>query len=329
MWGVEQTRILRQRKRNRAMISATAERSTRTSAWRRRLVRAGVVGYLAAIMGVPLALAAWPFFVATTLAAQLVAIALAPRIYVFIYVIVAGALARVTRRAIISGKYPRDLGHEVYGPRRLYGLCWTAIYYCPPIYHAVLSVPLLKHIVLRLFGYRGSLDVTLYPDTWIRDLPLLDISEGVYPSNKATIGTNMCLTDGSIIVASIAIGRQSMVGHLVMLAPGVVLGERVEVGVGTAVGLKVRIGDGTSIGPCCVIHHGARIGQRCQVGSASHVGTKAIISDGITIPFGAVVPPRASIRTQEQANALRETAQSAGSLLDSDVANRIGARSDG
>ena len=32
--------------------------------------------------------------------------------------------------------------------------------------------------VFRIFGYRGSMDFTIYPDTWIRDLPLLDFGEG-------------------------------------------------------------------------------------------------------------------------------------------------------
>lgn len=87
----------------------------------------------------------------------------------------------------------RALSCQQYVDRRLYGLCWSCLYYFTPIYYLVLSIPILKHIVFRAFGYKGSLNITLYADTWIRDLPLLEIGKGVYIANKATIGTNMPL----------------------------------------------------------------------------------------------------------------------------------------
>jgi hypothetical protein len=69
----------------------------------------------------------------------------------------------------------------------MYGLCWTSLYYCKPVYHFCLCVPWLKALVFRLFGYRGDLNFTVYPDTWIRDLPLLDFGKGAYISNRATL----------------------------------------------------------------------------------------------------------------------------------------------
>jgi hypothetical protein len=48
----------------------------------------------------------------------------------------------------------------------------------------------------RLFGYRGSMKFTVYPDTWIRDLPLLMFGEGAYVSNRATLRTNIVLSNG-------------------------------------------------------------------------------------------------------------------------------------
>jgi bifunctional N-acetylglucosamine-1-phosphate-uridyltransferase/glucosamine-1-phosphate-acetyltransferase GlmU-like protein len=239
----------------------------------------------------------------------------APTLFLLCYIATAGLLARLTVSAIVPGKFKRDLGDPVYGRRRLYGLCWTAVYYFAPLYNAILAVPILKWFTLRLFGYRGALDVTLYPDTWIRDLPLLDICKGAYLSNKATIGTNMCLFDGNILVGRVRIGRRSMVGHLTMLAPGVVLGNDVEVGVGAAIGMDTRVGDRSLIGPCSVIHHRVTIGARCHIGCASHIGAKSVIHDGIAIPFGTVLPPRTVIRSSDDLGQYRRPAALIPSLI--------------
>lgn len=264
--------------------------------WRAALVKTAVPVYLALITGLPLVLAGLPVLMVSGMPGKAACLLIAPISFVVSYATIAGVLSRLTRYALIAGKFPRDLGHPVYGPRRLHALCWTSVYYCTPVYHAVLAIPALKRLTFRLFGYRGSLDVTLYPDTWIRDLPVLEIGKGVYLSNRCTIGTNMCLTSGDVIVAPVRIGDSAMVGHLTMLAPGVELGEGVEVGVGVGVGLRVTVGAKSRIGPCSVIHHGAKIGSRCDIGSSSHIGTKAVIGDGVTIPHGFLVPARAVIR---------------------------------
>jgi acetyltransferase-like isoleucine patch superfamily enzyme len=268
------------------------------------LVRAAVPVYLAVIAGVPAVASVFPVLLADARTSRIIAIFLAPGTFVVAYALTAALLSRVTRRALVPGRFPRSLAHPVYGPRRLHALCWTAVYYCPPVYHAILAVPLLKRVIFRLFGYRGSLDITLYPDTWLRDLPILEISAGAYLSNRATIGTNMCLTSGDVLVAPVRIGERAMVGHLAMLAPGVVLGERVEIGVGAGVGLNVVIGARARVGPCVVVHHGVTIGRRCDIGAASYIGLKTVIGDGLTIPPGTVVPARSLLRTQEDVAAI-------------------------
>jgi acetyltransferase-like isoleucine patch superfamily enzyme len=213
-------------------------------------------------------------------------------------------LSRLTLRAIVTGKFPRDLGHDVYGPRRLYSLCWTAIYYCAPVYHAVLAVPALKRATLRLFGYRGSLDFQTYPDTWLRDLPLLTIGKGAYLSNKATISPNMCLRNGKIVILPVSIGAGTMIGHLTMIAPGVQIGRDSEVGVGVAVGLSARIGSRTLIDHVVTVDHSACIGDDCVIGTRSYIGRKAVVNDGLRLPPASVVPARAILVTQADVDAL-------------------------
>jgi len=280
------------------------QRRRRVRRIRGSIVRCLVPVYLTTIVGVPLAFAAVPVLLAPTNRWRLAALFISAPIFCATYAINAGLLSGLTLRAVVAGRFPRDLDHEIYGPRRLYALCWTAIYYCAPVYHAVLALPWLKRLTFRLFGYSGSLDFQTYPDTWLRDLPLLSIGKGAYLSNKATISPNMCLRNGKIIVMPIAIGDGTLIGHMTMIAPGVTIGRDSEVGVGVAIGIRVRIGSSTLVDHVSTIDHDATIGDRCTIGIRAHVGRKAVVMDGIKIPPAAVVPARCVVASQAEADAL-------------------------
>lgn len=266
-------------------------------------VQALVPVYLVLITGVPLAAAGAVVLAPSPVAWRAAAMIVAPALCLLGYVLIAGLLARVTRSAIVPGRFPRALGHAVYGRRRLYALCWTAICYCGPLYHAVLAIPLLKRVVFRLFGYRGSLDFQTYPDTWIRDLPLLTIGKGAYLSNKATISPNMCLKNGKIIVLPVSIGAGTMIGHLTMIAPGADIGPDSEIGVGAAIGVNVCVGAHSLVGPETVLDHDSVIGERCVIGTRAYVGRKTVIRDGLRVPPGAVIPGNLVLSTQSEVEA--------------------------
>jgi len=187
-------------------------------------------------------------------------------------------------------------------------LCWTALYYCGPLYHAVLAIPLAKRVVFRLFGYRGSLDFQTYPDTWIRDLPLLSIGKGAYLSNKATISPNMCLKNGKIIVLPVSIGARTMIGHLTMIAPGADIGPDSEVGVGAAIGVNVCVGAHSLVAPGVYLDHDSVIGERCVIGTRAYIGRKTVIRGGLRVPPGAVIPGNLVLSTQNEVDAAIEDA---------------------
>jgi carbonic anhydrase/acetyltransferase-like protein (isoleucine patch superfamily) len=267
------------------------------------LIQALVPVYLGLMTGVPLATACALVCAVSPIAWRAAALILAPAICLVAYVVIAGLLARLTRSAIVPGRFTRALGHEVYGPRRLYALCWTAVYYCGPLYHAVLAIPALKRLVFRLFGYRGSLDFQAYPDTWLRDLPLLSIGKGAYLSNKATISPNMCLKNGKIIVLPVTIGAGTMIGHLTMIAPGADIGADSEVGVGAAIGVNVCVGAHSLVGPEVVLDHDSVIGERCIIGTRAYIGRRTVIRDGLRVPPGAVIPESLVLSTQNDVDA--------------------------
>lgn len=271
---------------------------------RRRTIQILLPLYIALIGGLSVGAAATPVLLAHTLYARLLGAIAAPVIFVLVYVFSAGGLARLTIGSIAAGRFPRDLAHPVYGPRRLYAICWTAIYYCSPVYHAVLAVPALKHLIFRLFGYRGITAFTTYPDTWLRDLPLLDIGEGAYLSNRATISPNMCLLNGKILIAPITVGAGAMVGHGTLVAPGVTIGKQAEIGVAGAIGIGVRIGDRVRVGHAVQFDHGAVIGSGCDIGSRAYIGRNTVIRDGLFVPAGAVIPARLELHTQAEVAAV-------------------------
>jgi len=220
------------------------------------------------------------------------AVLVVPVLWSLGFVVVAGVLSLPHQSSVVRGKVRKDVNDSRYFHRRLYGLCWTAVYYNKPVYYLCLSIPVFKTIMFQLFGYRGSMDFTVYPDTWIRDLPLLHFEDGVYVSNRATLGTNIVLSNGYLLVDEITLGKNALIGHLAMLAPGVTVGDNAEVAVGVAVGIKSQLGARSFVAPCAAIEHGVRIGVDAEIGPNSYVGTRTVVADGVKLPGGSIVAPR-------------------------------------
>ena len=260
-----------------------------------------ILPFFALIMvSVPITIAVAPAILLHGTPWEWVAIPMAPLLFFFAYILTAGTLSRSGVKAIVKGKFPRDLKHPVYGPRRLYGVSWTAVYYFTPLYFYCLSFRFTRGLLFRMFGYKGSIDITVYPDAWIRDLPLLQISDKVYISNRSTIGTNMCLNDGTIFVDPIRLDEGAIVGHLAMIAPGAKLGKNTELGVGNAFGIKSRMKDGSRCGPTTTVMHGASIGENVEIGCSSYIGLRVKIAANLSIPAGANIPAGADLKSQDE-----------------------------
>jgi len=273
--------------------------------------------YMALITGLPI-LAIAVTIMALPAPWNIIALVPAPAVGLLLYVAVAGILSIPHQRAIVAGKFRRDVGTSLYFHRRLFGLCWTMVYYCSPAYHAALAFAATRKMLFRLFGYRGETSFTIYPDTWIRDLPLLSFGENAYISNRATLGTNIVLNNGKILVGPVTVAANSVVGHLAAVGPGTEIGSKSEIGVGAILGVGVRVGSSVTIGGAARIDHMAIIGDRTFVGQCAFIGRNSVIGSGLRVPAGTFIPVGTRLQTQQDIDALAaSTAPATGSRLDS------------
>ena len=208
-------------------------------------------------------------------------------VYVLAVLAILGAIGFATSRSIRPGIFARDLGDPVYFGRRVYGCAWNCLYYFSPIYAACLAIGPLRWWVFRSFGYKGTLDFVIQPDTWIRDLPLLSFGKGAYLANKATLGTNVVLRSGYILVGRIRVGCRSAVGHGAALGPGVVVGDMSEIGVHTQVGVDTVIGSSVRIESACSISHKVTIEDRVSIGGRSCLGPGVVVCSGERLPVNS------------------------------------------
>lgn len=192
--------------------------------------------------------------------------------------------------AIRRGKFVRDPDDPAYAPRLVYTRHLRRFVYDPAAMNVILSEPLLKQHFFRSFGYRGALDFTIYPNAWLRDLPLLDIGSGAYLADGIVLGTNQVAPDQRTLrVEPIRIGARTVFDQQCMVGLGSVVGADAVIGVGSHIGLRTRIGDGVTLGAAC------RIGHFATVGAGARLGYDVILADGAVVEPGVVVPDFARI----------------------------------
>jgi len=208
-------------------------------------------------------------------------------------------------RSIRPGKVRRDGSDPVYEARREYTRRLRRFVYDPAAMNTILTSPELKERFFRTFGYTGSLDFTIYPNAWLRDLPLLDIGAGAYLADGIVLGTNQVTRDQSELrVGPIGIGARTIFDQRCMVGLGATIGADCVIGIQSLVGLGSTIGDGTTVSGNTRICHYARIGRGVTLGYDVFVGLGAEVADGVVVPDCARIPAHARVTaegTQEQA----------------------------
>ncbi|MCC6277795.1 MAG: hypothetical protein IT289_07775 [Oligoflexia bacterium] len=223
---------------------------------------------------------------------------------ILIFVAGSAALSRPFHKKIQEGQMKRDILENKYLFRAIYGRLWINIFYFKPLYVILLSTSFLKSFLFRSFGYKGQTDFNMAPDAWIRDLPLLTLEKSAYVANRATLGTNICLSDGKAVVGPIRIGENSLVGHLAIVGLGAKIGKQVDLGVRGLVGIRSSIEDYVKFAGNVTINHGSKIGEKTRVGAQVYVGLRSTVGPNLTVPSGCIIPDGKTVTTQSEVDAM-------------------------
>jgi len=198
--------------------------------------------------------------------------------------------------AIEAGKVERKPKNEVYQKRLEYTKELRVFVYDPALMNIILSTPKLKELFFRTFGYKHNLDFTIYPNCWIRDLPLLDIGEKCYLADGILLGTNRVSIDQKILrVEEIKIGVHTIFDQRCAVGPGTTIGSECIIGFHSHISAKCIIGDNVRMGEA------VDIGAMTEVGDDVFIGQGSFISDFVTIEAGAEidyhtwVPPKSHV----------------------------------
>ena len=182
------------------------------------------------------------------------------------------------------GKFKRDKNDPVYQDRVIYTKELRQFVYNPMVMNCILSDAELKASFFRTFGYNGSLNFTIYPTAWLRDLPLLDIGENAYLADGILLGTNQVTPDQEwICTGTIKIGNNCIFDQGCAIGYGSRIGSDSIIGFQVAIGLKNKIGKNVRIGGRSNIAHGCRIGSNVIIPDCCRIGSFSVIEEGVEL----------------------------------------------
>ena len=193
---------------------------------------------------------------------------------------------------IKAGRFPRRPEHPVYKDRLYYTQALRAYLYNPALLNIIFSDAPLKTLFFRTFGYQGPMDFTIYPNVWLRDLPLLHFGERVYLGDGLLLGTNQVSIDQArLTVGPISIGADTVLDQQVALGYSSHIGASCHLGFRAGLGIHCVVGDNSKIEETVVIGHGVQLGQSVTVKQRAHIGNMSVVDDGLTVEASQIVPP--------------------------------------
>ena len=193
---------------------------------------------------------------------------------------------------IKPGKFKRDKNTFDYKCRIIYTETLRKYVYHPSLMNEILMSSELKEVFFRTFGYKGQINFTIYPDAWLRDLPLLEIGPRAYIGDGIVLGTNQVSRDQNFItVGKIRIGTNTIIDQRVAIGYSTDIGADCALGFDSSVGIKSKIGDRTIINEKSIVAHGVTIGRNVKIDQGCLIGSMSIIEDNCRIESGRNIPP--------------------------------------
>lgn len=201
--------------------------------------------------------------------------------------------------SIKTGRFKRNTQQTSYQHRLIYTKYLRAYVYDPARLNIVFSDAALQHLFFRTFGYQGNTRFTIYPNVWLRDLPLLDIGENVYLGDGILLGTNQVSENQQFIkVGKISIGNNSIFDQQCSVGLDTKIGHHVQARFRAAVGLKCTLGNHVVLGECCVIGHKTQLDDGVIIGTGVKLGNFVKVEANVHIPEHAVIPSFSHVTQQ-------------------------------
>jgi acetyltransferase-like isoleucine patch superfamily enzyme len=192
---------------------------------------------------------------------------------------------------IKAGKFERDRNDKDYNDRIVYTQELRNFIYNPAVLNVIFGEQELKEKFFRAFGYKGTVNFTIYPKCWLRDLPLLDIGNNVYLGDNILLGTNQVTPDQkTLVVGKIKIGDDCIFNQGCSVGGKTTIGNACIIGFETAIGFGNRMGNEIKIGERSTIGHCNKIGDNVTIGYMSKIGHFCIIEEGVEIDEMAEIP---------------------------------------
>ncbi len=189
------------------------------------------------------------------------------------------------------GKFKRGKDNQKYKDRLIYTRELRNYVYNPAIMNTIFSTPEIKLRFFRTFGYKGSIDFTIYPQSWLRDLPLLNIGKGTYLADGILLGTNQVTPDQEwICTGTIDIGEKCIFDQGCSVGYNSTIGANSIIGFEVAIGVKNRIGTNVRIGGRSNIAHGCKIGNNVVIPDCCRIGSFSVIEEDVELAEYTDIP---------------------------------------
>lgn len=198
--------------------------------------------------------------------------------------------------AIVPGKVERKKDDPVYQKRLIYTDELRVFAYNPVFMNIILTDAELKELFFRTFGYKGNLEFTIYPNAWIRDLPLLDIGKKCYLADGILLGTNRVSIDQRILrVDHIKIGDNTIFDQQCAIGPGTTIGDDCIIGFHSQVSAKCTVGNNVRLGEVVNIGSMSEVGDDVMIGQGSFISDFVTIEAGAEIDYHTRIPPKSHV----------------------------------
>jgi len=193
--------------------------------------------------------------------------------------------------SIRPGRVRRDVQDPEYRLRSRYTASLRRFMYNPALLEVVFAEAELKTLFFRTFGYKGQTEFTVYPNAWLRDLPLLDLGQRCYLGDGIILGTNQVAVDQQyLVVDRISIGATTVFDQHCMVGYGSRVGSGCVIGARVMIGMKTRIGDAVLVRPASGVGHHCRLGNRVRIGHDVMVGAFSVVEDDVIVSDYSRIP---------------------------------------